>query len=100
MVHMNLELYGWTSLPLVGFLFRAYGADRGPTAPWCRPVLWAWSAALAVGACSWLSLSLIHIYSRDRALSNRLAASSHPWIAIATVMPEQQSRDTPALITA
>ena len=55
MVHMNLELYGWTSLPLVGFLFRAYGADRGPTAPWCRPVLWAWSAALAVGACSWLS---------------------------------------------
>ena len=30
MVHMNLELYGWTSLPLVGFLFRVYGADRGP----------------------------------------------------------------------
>ena len=39
MVHMNLELYGWCSLPLVGFLFRVYGADRGPTAAWCRPVL-------------------------------------------------------------
>jgi len=55
MVHMNLELYGWTSLPLVGFLFKIYGADRGPAANWCRPVLWVWSAALGVGALSWLS---------------------------------------------
>ena len=55
MVHMNLELYGWTALPLVGFLFKAYGADRGPTANWCRPVLWVWSTALAAGALSWLS---------------------------------------------
>lgn len=55
MAHMNLELYGWTSLPLVGFLFRVYGADHGPTANWCRPVLWVWSAALGVGVFSWLS---------------------------------------------
>ena len=55
MVHMNLELYGWTSLPLVGFLFKVYGADRGPTATWCRPMLWLWSAVLGVGAFSWLS---------------------------------------------
>ena len=55
MVHMNLELYGWAAIPLVGFLFRAYGADRGPTARWCRPVLWVWSAALCVGAYSWLA---------------------------------------------
>ena len=55
MVHINLELYGWASLPLAGFLFKAYGADRGPLAQWCRPVLWVWSAALGVGAYSWLS---------------------------------------------
>jgi cytochrome c oxidase cbb3-type subunit 1 len=55
MVHLNLELYGWMSLPMAGFLFKVYGADRGPLAQWCRPVLWVWSAALAVGACSWLS---------------------------------------------
>ena len=55
MVHMNLELYGWTSLPMVGFLFRIYGADRGATAKWCRPMLWLWSAALAAGALSWLA---------------------------------------------
>ncbi len=55
MVHMNLELYGWASLPLVGFLFRVYGADRGPVADWCRPVLWVWSASLGVAVFSWLS---------------------------------------------
>lgn len=55
MVHMNLELYGWTSLPLAGFLFKVYGVQRGPLALWCRPVLWVWSASLAVGAFSWLS---------------------------------------------
>ena len=55
MVHLNLELYGWMSLPMAGFLFKVYGVDRGPLAQWCRPVLWVWSAALAVGAYSWLS---------------------------------------------
>jgi cytochrome c oxidase cbb3-type subunit 1 len=55
MVHMNLELYGWTSLPLAGFLFRIYGAERGPLAQWCRPILWLWSAALGAGSYSWLS---------------------------------------------
>lgn len=55
MVHMNLELYGWASLPLVGFLFRVYRADRGRSAQWCRPVLWLWSVALGIGAYSWLS---------------------------------------------
>ncbi len=55
MVHINIELYGWTSLPMVGFLFRVYGVDRGALARWCRPVLWVWSAALGVGAYTWLS---------------------------------------------
>ena len=54
-VHMNLELYGWTSLPLVGFVFHVYRANHGASARWCRPVLWIWSAALGVGALSWLS---------------------------------------------
>ena len=55
MVHMNLELYGWTSLPMLGFLFRIYGADRGPLTKWCRSLIWSWSAALAFGAFSWLN---------------------------------------------
>lgn len=55
MVHMNILLYGWCSLPMVAWLFRIYGADRGPLASWCRPVLWAWSAALIVGSATWLA---------------------------------------------
>jgi cytochrome c oxidase cbb3-type subunit 1 len=55
MVHMNLELYGWTSLPLVGYLFHIYGTGRGSAASWCRPVLWVWSGSLGVGVVSWLT---------------------------------------------
>jgi cytochrome c oxidase cbb3-type subunit 1 len=54
-VHLNLQLYGWCSLPLVAFLLKVYGADRGPVAEWCRPVLWVWSSALGIGALTWLN---------------------------------------------
>lgn len=54
-VHMNLQLYGWCSLPLVMFLFHVYGADREPMAIWTRSILWIWSTALAVGSVSWLT---------------------------------------------
>lgn len=54
MVHMNILLYGWCSLPMLAWLFRLYGADRGPLAAWCRPVLWTWSAALVAGSATWL----------------------------------------------
>ncbi len=53
--HMNLQLYGWCSLPLVMFLFHVYGADREPLSTWARPILWLWSTSLAVGAASWLT---------------------------------------------
>ena len=53
-VHLNLQLYGWSSLPLIAFLFHVYGADHEPAARWCRAVLWVWSSALALGALSWL----------------------------------------------
>lgn len=53
--HMNLQLYGWCSLPLVMFLFHVYGADREPPSTWARPILWLWSTSLAVGAASWLT---------------------------------------------
>ncbi len=55
MVHMNIALYGWCSLPMLGFLFKVYGADRGSFSNWCRPVLWLWSGALVAGSISWLS---------------------------------------------
>jgi len=54
-VHMNLQLYGWCSLPLVAFLLHVYGGRRQPAATWVSSVLWLWSAALTVGCVSWLS---------------------------------------------
>jgi cytochrome c oxidase cbb3-type subunit 1 len=54
-VHMNLQLYGWCSLPLVGFLFSVYGVRRAPLARWATPVLWVWTMALGVGALTWLN---------------------------------------------
>jgi len=54
MVHMNTALFGWCSLPMLALLFKAYYADRGSLAVWCRPVVWLWSAALLVGSYSWL----------------------------------------------
>jgi cytochrome c oxidase cbb3-type subunit 1 len=54
-VHLNLELYGWCSLPLVGFLFVVYGVRREPVARWASSILWLWSVALAVGAFTWLN---------------------------------------------
>ncbi len=54
-VHMNLELYGWSSLPLIAFLFKVYGVDRQPASSWARPILWIWSTAIAIGAVSWVT---------------------------------------------
>lgn len=54
-VHLNLQLYGWCSLPLVGFLIHLYHAEGSKVAGYGRSVVWLWSAALLVGAVSWLS---------------------------------------------
>lgn len=56
-LHLDLQLYGWCSLPLVGVLLRAYcgvgggqDARRGP-----RAAVAVWSGALMFGAVSWLA---------------------------------------------
>ena len=54
-VHLNLQLYGWCSLPLVAWLLKVYRVENSPAARWSRSALWAWSAALAFGAFSWLA---------------------------------------------
>ena len=54
-VHLNLQLYGWCSLPLVAWLLKVYQADREPACRFTGAALWAWSAALIFGAFSWLN---------------------------------------------
>lgn len=55
-LHMNWQLYGWCSLPLVGVLLAWCADGRHPhAAAHARVALWAWSLALAAGAASWLA---------------------------------------------
>lgn len=54
-VHLDLQLYGWISLPLIGWLLRAYRADRGQLAHWSKVAIFLWSLALTIGSISWLS---------------------------------------------
>ncbi len=51
-VHLNLQLYGWTSLPLLGWLFAIYQVGKSK---WAGPAIWGWSVALMVGSAFWLS---------------------------------------------
>lgn len=53
-VHLNLQLYGWCSLPLVAWLLKIYQADRGKLARWSRTALLLWSLALVLGSLTWL----------------------------------------------
>lgn len=54
-VHLNVQLYGWTSLPLIAWLFDIYQVDHSRMRRWGVAVVAAWSVALAAGACSWLA---------------------------------------------
>lgn len=54
-VHHNLQLYGWSAMPLVGVLLLGFLHPAHPAAPrHARVALSAWSLALALGAASWL----------------------------------------------
>jgi mono/diheme cytochrome c family protein len=49
-VHLNVQLYGWTALPLVAWLLSIYDVPRR----WAEAATWAWTVALAAGVLSWL----------------------------------------------
>ncbi len=54
--HLNLQLYGWTSLPLVALLLRVFEVDRSKVAgPWAVAAVHGWSLSLCVGVWYWLS---------------------------------------------
>ena len=55
-VHLNVQLYGWTAWPLVAWLFHIYEVNRSSkAAAWAPAVVWAWTAALCLGALHWLA---------------------------------------------
>jgi cytochrome c oxidase cbb3-type subunit I len=52
-LHLNVQLFGWCSLPLVALLFLGFLPADGRS-PLAGVALHGWSAALALGAASWL----------------------------------------------
>ncbi|MGZ8898547.1 MAG: hypothetical protein ACXW3Z_00480 [Limisphaerales bacterium] len=53
-VHLNLQLYGWTSLPLVAWLFHLYPAGTEAEFDLARGATLTWSGTLAVAVVSWM----------------------------------------------
>ncbi|YCM47052.1 hypothetical protein V2O64_24730 (plasmid) [Verrucomicrobiaceae bacterium 227] len=54
-LHLNWQLYGWTALPLVAWLFFLFPQSRDSLARAGRVGIWAWSSVLALGGAYWLS---------------------------------------------
>ena len=85
-VHLNLQLYGWTSLPLIGWLFALFEIDRTRHAAWGRAAVWAWSAALAVGTLHWLggiTSGKIFLDWKGGSLWALMAAQGVLWLSLA-----------------
>ena len=53
-LHLNWQLYGWCSLPMVGALLKRYLRPAAKALDQARGALWAWSLALGLGGLSWL----------------------------------------------
>ena len=93
-VHLNLQLYGWTSLPLIAWLFRLYKADAESIRPWASAALWAWSASLVVGAVSWLSgmtSGKIFLDWTGGALASFLIAQVILWVVLVAAWKRNQA---------
>ena len=52
-VHLNVQLYGWCSIPLLGLLFRLYLPEANPRSG--TLALHGWSGALAFSVVAWLA---------------------------------------------
>lgn len=90
-VHLNGQLYGWTALPLVAWLFRIYDVRRR----WAEAALAAWSAALAFGCWSWLeggSSGKIFLDWRGASLGGWVAALAVLWGVLAVAWWRRRGR--------
>ncbi len=54
-LHLNAQLYGWTALPLVAWLFSIFQTDSTRLRPWGPAAVWGWTTALVLACFRWLS---------------------------------------------
>lgn len=91
-VHLNSQLYGWTSLPLVAWLISIYQVDRSRFAAWGPAAVWAWTAALAFGAFHWLSgvtSGKIFLDWKGGALTAFMVAQVLLWLVLAAAWKDR-----------
>jgi cytochrome c oxidase cbb3-type subunit 2 len=94
-VHLNIQLFGWTALPLAGWLLSIYGVSRR----WADAAVWAWTAALGAGVVSWLgggSSGKIFLDWKGGPLFAFVAALSFLWVVLATAWTRDGHLWTPA----
>jgi cytochrome c oxidase cbb3-type subunit 1 len=91
-VHLNVQLYGWTSLPLVAWLFSIYQVDSSKAREWVPAAVWAWTAALVLGVFQWLggvTSGKIFLDWRGGALWGFVAAQVLLWSVLAAAWRER-----------
>jgi len=94
-VHLNLQLYGWTALPLVAWLFSIYDVRRSKSRAWATPAVCAWSFALMAGAAAWLSgtsSGKIFLDWRNGSLWVFVAALCILWVVLAIAWKDGSPR--------
>lgn len=98
-VHLNVQLYGWTALPLVAWLLHIYEVDRSSkAAAWAPAAVWAWSAALALGTLHWLdgnTSGKIFLDWQGGALWGFVAAMVMLWLVLAVAWRERAAGWSP-----
>jgi cytochrome c oxidase cbb3-type subunit 1 len=93
-VHLNVQLYGWTSLPLVAWLFAIYQVDSSKAREWASAAVWAWTAALALGVWHWLggeTSGKIFLDWKGGALWGFIAAQVVLWLVLAAAWRERSA---------
>lgn len=96
--HLNVQLFGWTSLPLVAWLFSIYEVDLGRARAWGPAAVWGWSAALVAGMLSWLqgnSSGKIFLDWKGGALAAFLLAQMILWWVLAVAWRDRAGRWSP-----
>lgn len=91
-VHLNVQLFGWTALPLVAWLISIYEVDRSKYADWGRAAVWGWTGALAIGVFHWLggvSSGKIFLDWKGGALWGFSAAQVVLWCVLAAAWKAQ-----------
>lgn len=92
-VHLNVQLYGWTSLPMIAWLFSIYQVDDSRCAGWGPAAVWAWTASLASGVFHWLgggTSGKIFLDWQGAALWSFVAAQGLLWLVLASAWMDRK----------